>query len=157
MPTKTEYRAYIASPGWQARRKEFLCRQSWCNRCEIPRWLAIIAYDQDLHVHHKNYENVGQEKNEDLEPLCRRCHEVETFGSSKLHKPQQVECIECGQIATWDMTTRLCPICLMVATDWESVALGAIAKRGLGTVLGLIGDTVDYDQERKIKALTASA
>ena len=49
--------------------------------------MSVIAYDQDLHVHHKNYQNIGAELDSDLEVLCRRCHEVETFGESALQYP----------------------------------------------------------------------
>ena len=41
-------------------------------------------YDQDLHVHHRNYQRVGAELDSDLRSLCRRCHEIETFGESSL-------------------------------------------------------------------------
>src|SRR5271168_5540841 len=86
MPTKSEYREYISSEEWQKRRKLFLVLHSVCNRCNLHRQLAIIAYDQDLNVHHRNYSRVGAELDTDLEALCRRCHELETFGTSKLHE-----------------------------------------------------------------------
>lgn len=110
MPTKTEYREYIASEEWQQRRKEFLRFHPDCNRCGLPRSLAIIAYDQDLHVHHRNYGTIGCEKDDDLEPLCRRCHEVETFGSSALHAPKKYKCEMCDE-CTFDSCGRLCPAC----------------------------------------------
>jgi hypothetical protein len=102
--TKTEYQAYIASEDWQKRRKAFLLAFPICIRCGLPRWLAVIAYDQDLHVHHKNYARVGRELDDDLEPLCRRCHEVETFGSSPLHKPKSAPCRVCHEELCWDFT-----------------------------------------------------
>jgi HNH endonuclease len=86
MPTKTEYREYIASEAWQRRRREFLSQNQICNRCRLHRRLAVIAYDQDLHVHHRSYARVGAERDDDLEPLCKRCHELETFGRSELHQ-----------------------------------------------------------------------
>lgn len=109
MPTKTEYRAYIASEAWQERRRQFLKGAHECEHCYIPRWLAIIAYDQDLHIHHKSYANVGHELDSDLQPLCRRCHEIKTFGESKLHKPQSYECIHCGE-TTYNISRR-CSYC----------------------------------------------
>src|SRR5580704_18493233 len=83
--TKTEYREYIASEGWQQRRKLFIEHHYLCNRCGLHRSLAVIAYDQDIHVHHKNYQRLGAELDSDLESLCRRCHEIESFGHSNLH------------------------------------------------------------------------
>jgi hypothetical protein len=85
MPTKTEYREYISSDHWKRRRKDFLTHFPSCNRCRLNRTLALIAYDQDLHVHHRSYARVGAELDDDLEALCKRCHEVETFGRSNLH------------------------------------------------------------------------
>jgi hypothetical protein len=108
--TKMEYREYIASEKWQQKRKQFLRWHSDCDRCGLPRWLAIIAYDQDLHVHHKSYARIGCEKDDDLEPLCRRCHEVETFGSSALHAPQKYKCEMCDE-STFDSCGRFCSAC----------------------------------------------
>lgn len=84
MPTKTEYRKYIGSEKWQRRRKHFLLANPSCNRCGLSRADAVVAYDQDLNVHHRNYVNVGNENDEDLEPLCRRCHELESNGHTDL-------------------------------------------------------------------------
>lgn len=93
--TKTEYRQYIASPEWQQTRKSFLFSNYKCNRCGVPRWLASLAYDQDLHVHHLAYRNLGHEDWDDLEALCRRCHEIETFGRSTLKAPWSTPCVIC--------------------------------------------------------------
>lgn len=108
--TKTEYREYIASEKWQKRRKAYLSWANSCERCCLPRWLAIVAYDQDLHVHHKSYGSIGSEPDEDLEPLCRRCHEIETFGKSYLHRPKLYECEIC-QDETFDGESKLCDFC----------------------------------------------
>lgn len=108
--TKEEYRAYIASEDWQRRRKAHLQSIPSCRRCGLPRWLAITTYDQDLHLHHKNYENVGHEKDEDLEALCRRCHELESFGVSKLHPVRKFECLSCGA-PSFDQISQRCERC----------------------------------------------
>jgi hypothetical protein len=64
-----QYRAYLASPLWKAKRLEALAFHGCkCNRCG--------EYGTD--VHHKTYERVfGNELMEDFEVLCRECHEVE--------------------------------------------------------------------------------
>jgi 5-methylcytosine-specific restriction endonuclease McrA len=82
--TKSEYRRYVQSEQWLQRRKLFLSLNRECQRCGISSGRAVVAYDQGLHVHHKNYQRVGAELDSDLEALCRRCHEIETFGSSAL-------------------------------------------------------------------------
>lgn len=116
---KTEYRKYIASADWQERRKHFLAGEdglsSWCNRCKLPRWLAGIVYDQDLHVHHKSYVNIGSEKPEDLEILCKRCHEIETFGRSDLRTPKVATCTVCGQ-EHYDVYASTCEECFKLTT-----------------------------------------
>jgi len=95
--TKTEYAEYLASDHWRELRKEFLLEcGDCCNRCSLPRWLANIIYDQDLHAHHKHYRSLGKEDFSDLEALCRRCHEIETFGRSGLRQVKQILCPECG-------------------------------------------------------------
>jgi hypothetical protein len=109
--TMTEYREYIASAGWQERRRQYLLRSgTGCFRCEMPRWLVGIVYDQDLHVHHLSYANVGNEKDFDLESLCRRCHEIETFGRSELSEPRSATCELCGA-RHWNPYSDFCAVC----------------------------------------------
>jgi hypothetical protein len=121
--TKTEYREYIASEEWRSRRRNFLetCG-NYCKRCWIPRWLAVVAYDQDLNVHHKSYARLGgEELDEDLEPLCRRCHDIETFGTSELHQPQCAQCTYCtrGTYRLWPY-----PVCDFCAVMREYIPEG---------------------------------
>jgi hypothetical protein len=114
--TKSEYRAYINSPDWRQRRNKFLDRSNgFCQSCKISRWLAVLLYDQDFHVHHKSYENVGREKHQDLEALCKRCHEIQTFGKSEFHLPFSVRCKKCKQWPSFDYFDRLCEGCSAVA------------------------------------------
>lgn len=133
--TKTEYAAYLAGDHWQELRRSFLedPDNALCARCVMPRWLAVIAYDQDLHVHHKTYANLGNEDWDDLESLCRRCHEIETFGRSDLRKLKGTNCKSCGY-THWNTYSPLCAECAflqgagagggehlmdaLMATDW---------------------------------------
>ncbi len=68
--TKTEYREYISSTGWQMRRRQYLEIHNACAVCEMPRWLTEIVYDQDLNIHHVSYANLGHELDTDLLALC---------------------------------------------------------------------------------------
>jgi len=124
--TKTEYREYIASPDWQGRRKRFLTACNSCRRCLMPRWLAVIAYDQDLHVHHKSYANLGHEPPEDLEPLCRRCHEIESFGKSDLHEIKKSSCLGCGG----PNFNRLSDYCVVCDTVFGTRYIESVDKNG---------------------------
>lgn len=108
--TKDEYASYLQSEHWQKLRAEMFDSDSFCNHCEVPRWLAEIAYDQDLHLHHLNYASLGREQWEDLEILCRRCHEIETFGRSELRELKQAHCELCERIH-FNYRSRLCQTC----------------------------------------------
>jgi hypothetical protein len=109
--TKKKYAAYLASSHWQQLRKEYLDEASECEKCAIPRWFAEIAYDQDLHLHHLSYQNLGKEGLEDLQVLCRRCHDLETFGRTELREPKRAQCEFCAAIH-WNYRSHLCPICV---------------------------------------------
>ena len=78
------YEAYLQSVGWKRRRaakmrvdgkwiedangnRVFVC----CDRCES------FGRPSAMHVHHRSYENVGNEKFSDLEILCPMCHSCE--------------------------------------------------------------------------------
>jgi hypothetical protein len=110
--TKSQYRQYVESEHWQQRRRKFLSASPFCNRCNLPRWLAAIAFDQDLAVHHKNYVNVGAELDGDLEALCRRCHEIETFGRSDLRELWSRPCENCGKLIYDRFHEGACDYCI---------------------------------------------
>lgn len=107
--TKTEYAEYLQSEHWLAFRKEILTDRSECERCELPRWLAEIAYDQDLHLHHKHYRSLGKESGEDVEVLCARCHELEEFSSTQFREVKKRVC-RCGR-CVWNTYRPSCEFC----------------------------------------------
>lgn len=111
--TKKQYAAYLCSEHWRELRKDLLEIQPECERCRLPRWLAELVYDQDLHVHHKTYVNLGHEQPEDLEVLCRRCHDIETFGRSELSQIKSIHCALCGS-PHWDRRAELCGTCFAI-------------------------------------------
>ena len=108
--TKKQYAAYLCSEHWKELRSRVLLFQSSCERCMIPRWLAGIVYDQDLHVHHKTYANLGHEVSADLEVLCRRCHDIETHGRSDLNALKSTNCGICDRVH-WDLRADFCAFC----------------------------------------------
>lgn len=67
-PNQIFHREYLQSPVWKAKRQEALAHYGCiCGRCG--------EYGSD--VHHKTYDRVGgNEKMEDLEVLCRACHDA---------------------------------------------------------------------------------
>lgn len=93
---KSDHAQYLASEWWLKRRKEYLAKFDSCSECWIPRWLAALVYGQDLHVHHLNYQTLGAESDDDLQALCRRCHDIEHIGRSDFKAPRSATCEHCG-------------------------------------------------------------
>ena len=63
------YLEYLKSDKWKTLSDS--CKKLadyMCNRCEST---------EKLHAHHKTYDRVGDERMEDLECLCKSCHENE--------------------------------------------------------------------------------
>nr|BDD44986.1 hypothetical protein 7 [Spirochaetaceae bacterium] len=63
-----EYQEYLESDKWKARRERALERAG--QKCQV------CASIEKLEVHHNSYENLGNEKDEDLVVLCGRCHRL---------------------------------------------------------------------------------
>lgn len=68
--SKDFYTQYINSRTWHLKRREVLKRDNkQCQTC---------LSGEDLEVHHKSYEHLGNEPLEDLITLCKHCHEAIT-------------------------------------------------------------------------------
>jgi hypothetical protein len=63
---KEEYRQYLTSRKWKDRREVALERAH--HRCQL------CLSDDNLNVHHNNYDNLGNEADIDLVVLCAHCH-----------------------------------------------------------------------------------
>lgn len=68
--SRSEYRSYINSPSWRSVRERFwasgLPKSCYC--CGTPR-------HPGMHLHHRTYKNLGNERLMDLVPLCKPCHD----------------------------------------------------------------------------------
>lgn len=64
---RTEYYEYMKSPAWYKRTESVRTRNR--GLCEV----CCLRYGAQ--VHHRTYENLGVEKDEDLIHLCGWCHE----------------------------------------------------------------------------------
>ena len=74
-----EYRKYLKSPEWKAKRKWlFKVRGRKCEKCDNR---------SRLEVHHLTYANIGKETLADLQVLCAHCHYIEHFGAPRPPKP----------------------------------------------------------------------
>ena len=66
------YELYLRSDAWQAKRAAVLERAGRsCERCPAGSGLFPVALD----VHHLTYAHLGDELLDELEALCRPCHE----------------------------------------------------------------------------------
>jgi hypothetical protein len=101
MGKKSEYRSYIQSEPWQARRRDFLSAHGTCKECGLPRYLSVLIFDEDLHVDDRNYQRLGSELDSDLQALCKQCHELKHFGHTSLADAATGTCVMCDR-PTWD-------------------------------------------------------
>lgn len=61
------YKRYIASKAWNRRRKAWYRKHGrHCRACSSTK---------NLHLHHRTYERLGTELDEDLVALCESCHD----------------------------------------------------------------------------------
>ncbi len=82
MQTK-EYKKYIKSQEWKNIKLDILqVRGNYCEICKEQRQVNI------LHLHHKTYKNLFNEKAEDLQLLCPNCH-MEVHGLTKKVKQKK--------------------------------------------------------------------
>lgn len=70
-----KYSEYLRSGWWQKRR---------CQALDESGWACSVCFSEvDLQVHHRNYENLGCEKKEDLVVACEVCHNIWHFKESQ--------------------------------------------------------------------------
>lgn len=60
-----DYKRYLKSKHWRGIKEKIYQKYKKCQKC---------GKRYDLQVHHTTYENLGNEKLQDLLLLCRRCH-----------------------------------------------------------------------------------
>ena len=67
------YQDYINSHKWKAFRDEILTTRG--RKCEV-----CGKTEGEMHVHHLHYQNFRHEKPEDVQVICRGCHNLHHFG-----------------------------------------------------------------------------
>jgi len=72
---KKKYNAYMRSDEWKQKRNEIISIYKQCVCC---------GSEENLNVHHLTYENIGNEKYEDLLLLCNMCHKNVHRGKIKV-------------------------------------------------------------------------
>ncbi len=85
-----EYKAYIRSPEWQAKRARKLLKTPYCERCGSRRrdWMSWLEVD------HKTYKRLGHEWMRDLQVLCNgpesnKCHPKKTAHDRRMRPIRQ--------------------------------------------------------------------
>lgn len=63
------YRAYLKSDHWQQRRRQ--AHRENHSHCSVCR-----RNDVPLDVHHLTYKHIGDERHEELNLVCRKCHDA---------------------------------------------------------------------------------
>jgi len=71
MPTRAHYLDYLDSPEWWTIRRAALRRAQF--RCEQEQ-PGEARHEGPLEAHHVHYRNLGCERLDDVEVLCRPCH-----------------------------------------------------------------------------------
>lgn len=61
------HKDYIDSPEWARKKEEYYSKH--------PRKCQICNTEKRIHLHHKTYERLGKEEDNDLVPLCAAHHE----------------------------------------------------------------------------------
>jgi hypothetical protein len=85
---KKEYDKYLNSNHWKKLRLRIAQERNY--RCEVCDKMIRKRY----HIHHLTYDNIGNEKDEDLMFLCEKCHNEIHKGKierSKTKKEQQAK------------------------------------------------------------------
>lgn len=74
------YQEYLNSTLWQVIRRDALWGAG--NKCSLCR------FKEELEVHHLTYKNLGNERREDLQVLCARCHNDIHYSKNKNFVPK---------------------------------------------------------------------
>jgi hypothetical protein len=85
------YHDYLQSDGWKARVQQMLAKADYqcTGKVYHPQHVAVRCNNTHrLQVHHRTYERLGQEREDDLQVLCERCH--------LLAHVQVPDCHRCG-------------------------------------------------------------
>jgi 5-methylcytosine-specific restriction endonuclease McrA len=72
------YKTYLRSAEWREKRKQFLEEVDYeCEECG----------EKATQIHHLNYDCLGEEERDDVQILCKECHEIK-----EMEKGTDMEC-----------------------------------------------------------------
>ena len=73
---EVSYTEYIHSGEWAALSRRMREKNPRCSLCNRPRVPQSRKKTVVLHVHHRTYERLAREHDEDLTVLCENCHKL---------------------------------------------------------------------------------
>lgn len=77
---ETTYREYINSADWRFKADRFRAAKNYtCEKCgqnNDDYYSGRRSYEIELHVHHRHYKTLGNERQEDVLILCKMCHSL---------------------------------------------------------------------------------
>lgn len=69
---RDRYSRRLRQKSWHTLRKHLIKQaENKCSRCGLFRF-----GEGELHLHHKTYERLGKEREQDLEVVCKYCHQI---------------------------------------------------------------------------------
>jgi hypothetical protein len=91
---RDKYETVINSFRWRGLKMRLLSqRGKRCQRCNQPRW--------PLELHHKTYERLGEERDDDLELLCSQCHVVADEERAEAGRVRASEALDDARFYGW--------------------------------------------------------
>ena len=99
---RRRYSAYIRSREWQQRRRVWLRTFRRRHGHDPSCVVCDRTWTLDHDLHHVRYDNLGAERDEDLLPACRGCHEAlhRIFDSSRVWRAMPRPAATAGIIST---------------------------------------------------------
>lgn len=70
------YTEYIHSEQWHALAKRVREKNPRCSLCNRPKLTQSKRKTVILHTHHRTYERLARERDDDLTVLCEVCHKL---------------------------------------------------------------------------------
>ena len=99
---KQEYHKYLQSDEWKQKRLKIIIKRNYtCERCKTT------FQNKELQVHHKTYDRVYNELDEDFELVCRPCHEKIHHKKHKVKKVTLYLGVEIPRFVTREMNLRI--------------------------------------------------
>ena len=91
MTVPAGYREYLLGEHWRSFRSHLLITRRGCERCGLSREACRFLYRHDLDVHHLTYQRIGNELPQDVQVLCRFCHEqLEWYKAVRRQKDEEM-------------------------------------------------------------------